>query len=131
VAASLGALLTTWVTFVPAMLLVFLGAPYVERLRSNRAVASALAGVTAAVVGVIANLALFFALHTLFDDVVRHDVGPLHVDVPDLTTLRPLAVVVAVLAAVLLFRTRWSVLRTLGVCALVGLAAALLGVDPT
>ncbi len=131
VAATLGALLTTWVTFVPAMLLVFLGAPYVERLRSNRAVAAALAGVTAAVVGVIANLALFFALHTLFDTVERHDAGPLHVDVPDPSTLRPLALGVAVLAAALLFRLRWSVLRTLGACALVGLAAAAAGLPLT
>jgi chromate transporter len=131
VAATVGALLTTWVTFVPAMLLVFLGAPYVERLRSNRTVADALAGVTAAVVGVIANLALFFALHTLFGTVDRHDTGPLHLDVPDVSTLRPLAVVVAVVAAVLLFRLRWSVLRTLGACALVGLAAAVLGVPLT
>ncbi len=127
VAGTLGALLTTWVTFVPAMLLVFLGAPYVERLRSNRAVADALGGVTAAVVGVIANLALFFALHTLFGSVRRRDAGPLHVDLPDLLTLRPLAVVVALLAAVLLFRLRWPVLRTLGACALAGLAAAALG----
>ncbi len=131
VAATLGALLTTWVTFVPAMLLVFLGAPYVERLRSNRSVAAALAGVTAAVVGVIANLALFFALHTLFDTVERQDAGPLHVDVPDLSTLRPLGLVVAVLAAALLFRLRWSVLRTLGACALVGLAAAAAGLPLT
>ncbi len=130
-AALLGALLTTWVTFVPAMLLVFLGAPYVERLRSNRALAAALAGVTAAVVGVIANLAVFFALHTLFDEVVPHVVGPLHVDVPDLTTIRPFAVAVAALATALLFRLNWSVLRTLGVCALIGVAAALLGVDLT
>ena len=130
-AALLGALLTTWVTFVPAMLLVFLGAPYVERLRSNRAIAAALAGVTAAVVGVIANLALFFALHTFFAEVVPHVVGPLHVDVPDLTTIRPFAVAVAALATVLLFRLNWSVLRTLGVCALIGVAAALLGVDLT
>ncbi len=131
VAATLGALLTTWVTFVPAMLLVFLGAPYVERLRSNRAVAAALQGVTAAVVGVIANLALFFALHTLFAEVDRRDAGPLHLDVPDVTTLRPLAVVAALLAAVLLFRYRWSVLRTLGACALLGVAAAVLGVPLT
>lgn len=127
VAATVGALVTTWVTFVPAMLLVFLGAPYVERLRSNKAAAAALAGVTAAVVGVIANLALFFALHTLFDSVHRHSVGLLHADVPAFSTLRPLAVGIAVLAAVLLFRVRWSVLRTIGVCAAVGLAAAAAG----
>jgi chromate transporter len=127
VAATIGALLTTWVTFVPAFLLVFLGAPFVERLRHNRTVANALSGVTAAVVGVIANLGLFFALHTLFGEVDRISSGPLKPEVPDLTTLRPVALAIAVVAAVLLFRLRWSVLRTIGVCALLGIAAALVG----
>ena len=68
VAAVLAALLTTWVTFVPCFLFILLGAPYVERLRGNRDLAAALAGITAAVVGVIASLAVFFALHTLFDE---------------------------------------------------------------
>ena len=68
VAAVLASLLVTWVTFVPCFLFVLLGAPYVERLRNNRHLTAALTGVTAAVVGVIANLAVFFALHTLFDD---------------------------------------------------------------
>ena len=126
VAATIGALLTTWVTFVPSFTLVFLGAPYVERLRSNRTVADALAGVTAAVVGVIANLALYFALHTLFGTVERLGWGPVRPEVPDLTTVRPVAVVIAVAAAGMLFRLRWSVLRTLGACALLGLAAAAL-----
>jgi chromate transporter len=90
-------------------------------------VADALSGVTAAVVGVIANLALFFALHTLFDQVDRESWGPVRLDVPDLTTLRPVAVVIAAVAAGLLFRLRWPVLRTLGVCALLGVAAALVG----
>jgi len=126
-AATIGALLTTWVTFVPSFVLVFLGAPYVERLRSNRALASALAGVTAAVVGVIANLALYFAVHTLFDRVGEQRWGPLRLDWPELTTLRPVSVVVALVAALLLFRLRWSVLRTLGVCAGLGLLAAAVG----
>jgi chromate transporter len=131
VAATVGALLTTWVTFVPAFLLVFLGAPYVERLRHNRTVADALSGVTAAVVGVIANLALYFALHTLFDEVEQKSWGPLQVAVPDLTSLRPVAVVIAVVAAVLLFPLRWPVLRTLGVCAVLGIVASLLGLPLT
>ncbi len=131
VAATIGALLTTWVTFIPAFLLVFLGAPYVERLRHNRTVADALSGVTAAVVGVIANLGLFFALHTLFDEVERVSWGPLRPEVPDLTTLRPVSVVIALVAAVLLFRLRWSVLRTIGGCALLGIAAALAGLPLT
>ena len=125
-AATVGALLTTWVTFVPSFTLVFLGAPYVERLRRNRTVADVLGGVTAAVVGVIANLAVYFALHTLFRDVDRLGRGPVVPEVPDLTSVRPVAVVIAVLAAVMVFRLRWSVLRTLGVCALLGLAAAAL-----
>src|SRR4051812_36168187 len=65
-AGVLGALLTTWVTFVPCFLFILLGAPYVERLRANQATSAALTGITAAVVGVIANLAVFFAAHTLF-----------------------------------------------------------------
>ena len=131
VAATIGALLTTWVTFVPAFLLVFLGAPYVERLRHNRTVADALSGVTAAVVGVIANLGLFFALHTLFDEVDRVSWGPLRPEIPDLTTLRPVALVIALVAAVLLFRLRWSVLRTIGACALLGIGTALVGLPLT
>ena len=76
VAAVLAALLTTWVTFVPCFMFVFLGAPYVERLRDNHALSSALAGITAAVVGVIANLALYFAMHTLFTDTTQKSWGP-------------------------------------------------------
>ena len=131
VAATIGAALTTWVTFVPAFLFVFLGAPYVERLRHNRAVADALSGVTAAVVGVIANLGTFFALHTLFDESVQLDWGPLSLEVPEPGTLDPVALVIALVAAVLLFQLRWSVLRTLGLCALLGLAAAALGLPLT
>jgi chromate transporter len=131
VAATVGALLTTWVTFVPATLLVLLGAPYVERLRHNRTVADALAGVTAAVVGVIANLGLFFASHTLFDDVDRQRIGLLRLDVPDLASARPVVVAIAMVAALLLFRLRWSVLRTLGTCAALGLLAFLVGLPST
>ena len=131
VAATIGAALTTWVTFVPAFLFVFLGAPYVERLRHNRAVADALSGVTAAVVGVIANLGTFFALHTLFDESDQFDWGPISLEVPQPGTLDPVALVIALVAAGLLFRLRWSVLRTLGACALLGLAAAALGLPLT
>ena len=82
VAAVLASLLVTWVTFVPCFLFVLLGAPYVERLRHNRHLTSALTGVTAAVVGVIANLAVFFALHTLFDRSREVEAGPIQLDVP-------------------------------------------------
>jgi len=125
VAATLGALLTTWVTFVPCFLFIFLGAPYVERLRGNRSLSSALTGITAAIVGVIANLGLYFAVHTLFDDTRRVTPGPLNVLLPELSTIRLDSVAIAAAAALMLFRLRWSVLRTLGACAALGLVAEL------
>jgi chromate transporter len=127
VAAVLAALLVTWVTFVPSFLFVLLGAPYMERLRGNRSLSAALTGITAAVVGVIADLGVYFAVHTLFAGTVDVDRGPLHLALPDPATLRPVPLAIALLAAVLLFRLRWPVLRTLGVCALLGLAAGLAG----
>ena len=127
-AAVLAALLTSWVTFVPCFVFIFLGAPYVERLRGNQALTAALTGITAAVVGVIANLAVFFAVHTLFASAFPVSWGPAHVEVPDLASLQPLALGTAVLAAYLLFRAKWSVLPTLGVCAALGLLAGMTGV---
>jgi chromate transporter len=127
VAAVLASLLVTWVTFVPSFLFVLLGAPYMERLRGNRSLSAALTGITAAVVGVIANLGVYFAVHTLFSDTVDVDSGPLAFELPDLATLRPVPLVIALVAAVLLFRVKWSVLRTLGICALLGLGAGLAG----
>jgi chromate transporter len=126
-AAVLASLLVTWVTFVPSFLFVLLGAPYMERLRGNRSLSSALTGITAAVVGVIANLGVYFAVHTLFSDTVAVDRGPLSLELPVLATLRPVPLVIALVAAVLLFRVKWSVLRTLGVCAVLGLIAGLAG----
>jgi chromate transporter len=124
-AALLGALLTTWVTFVPCFLFIFLGAPYVERLRGNQALSAALTGITAAVVGVIANLAVYFALHTLFARTAQQAWGPVRLELPDPGSLRPVALVIAGAAAVMILRRGWSVLRTLGVCAALGLAAGL------
>ena len=126
VAAVLASLLTTWVTFVPCFVFVFVGAPFVERLRGNRALSAALTGIMAAVVGVIANLAVFFAVHTLFSDVTPHTWGPVHLQVPEPGSLKPLSLVVALLAALLLFRQKWSVLRTLAACALIGVAAGII-----
>ena len=128
-AAVIAALLTTWVTFVPCFVFIFLGAPYVERLRGNRSLSAALNGITAAVVGVIANLAVFFALHTLFVDTSRVSWGAADLAVPELSSVRWLSVGIAVVAAVLLFRVGWSVLRTLGACAALGLIAAAVGVS--
>ncbi|MCP8884275.1 chromate efflux transporter [Devosia sp. XJ19-1] len=117
----LGAALATWVTFVPCFLWIFLGAPYIERLRSNRALAGALGAITAAVVGVIFNLALWFALHVLFGEVGRLGRGPLNLPLPAWSTLDLLAVLLTLLAAFSLFFMKWGVLRTLGLCAAAGL----------
>ncbi|WP_433782713.1 chromate efflux transporter [Actinomycetospora sp. CA-101289] len=124
VAGVLGALLTTWVTFVPCFLFIFLGAPHIEQLRHNRALSAALTGITAAVVGVIANLAVYFAGHTFFAAHQRVRLGVLDLEVPVLSSLQPTAVVIAVVAALLIFWRGWPVLRTLGVCAVLGLLGA-------
>ena len=129
VAAVLASLLTTWVTFVPCFVFVFVGAPYVERLRGNHALSAALTGITAAVVGVIANLAVFFAVHTLFSATDTFEWGPISLELPELATIKPVSVAIAVIAAALLFRFKLSVLRTLGVCAALGLLAALIGLN--
>jgi chromate transporter len=122
VAAVLASLLTTWVTFVPSILFVVLGAPYVERLRANRSLSAALSGITAAVVGVIANLALYFALHTLFSETQQHTWGPITTGLPVPGTLVWSAITLTALGFLMIFRLRWSVLPTLGVCALAGAA---------
>ena len=113
VAGVLGSLLTTWVTFVPSFLFIFLGAPYVEWLRERRPLGDALSAITAAVVGVILNLAVWFALHTLFGEVreLRWPVGRLLVPVP--ATLDVGALVVAMAASWALLRMRWGMLPTL------------------
>ncbi|MGI5519338.1 chromate efflux transporter [Micromonospora sp. CA-259024] len=126
VAGVVGSLLTTWVTFVPCFLFVLLGAPYVERLRGNHALSAALTGITAAVVGVIANLGLYFAAHTLFARQHLVATGPLHLELPDLGSWRPVPLAIAVIAVALVFGLRWSVLRVLAVSAALGLVAGLL-----
>ncbi|WP_367650098.1 chromate efflux transporter [Nocardioides sp. zg-1230] len=122
VAAVLAAFLVTWVTFVPCFLFILLGAPYVERLRGNHALATALAGITAAVVGVIASLAVFFALHTLFHDTGSVTAGPFDFEYPHLASLDWASLAITALGCALIFWRGWSVLRTLGACALTGIA---------
>nr|WP_015061916.1 MULTISPECIES: chromate efflux transporter [unclassified Arthrobacter]AFK89196.1 chromate transporter, chromate ion transporter (CHR) family [Arthrobacter sp. J3.37]AFK89292.1 Chromate transport protein ChrA [Arthrobacter sp. J3.40]AFK89494.1 chromate transporter, chromate ion transporter (CHR) family [Arthrobacter sp. J3.49] len=125
-AAILASLLATWVTFVPSFLFIFLGAPYVERLRGNRSLSAALTGITAAVVGVIANLGVYFAIHTLFAESSSLNWGPVHLDIPVLASLQPWALLLTIAAMVMIFKLRWSVLRTLGVCAAASLLLTLL-----
>lgn len=126
-AGVLGATLAVWVTFVPCFLFIFLGAPYVERLRNNQAITHALTAVGAAVAGVVVNLALWFALHTAFGVVEVRTWGPVTFQVPSLGTVDGAAVAIGVLAGILVFRFRLGTLRTLAVCAAIGGAIALLG----
>jgi chromate transporter len=126
-AGALGAGVTAWVTFAPSFLWIFAGAPYVERLRGNRGLAAALSGITAAVVGVILNLAVWFALHVLFARVDEARAGPLHLQVPDWRTLDPASLLIAIGAAVAMFRFRWGMLPTLAAAAAVGVAVRLIG----
>lgn len=125
-AGALGALLTTWVTFAPCFLWIFLGAPYVEALRGHRAAASALAAITAAVVGVIANLALWFGLHVLFRDVHRITILGVGPDVPNLLSLdwRPAILTLAAMIAMLRFKIGMG--PTLIACAIGGVALSYL-----
>jgi chromate transporter len=120
-AAVLGSLVTTWVTYAPCFLWIFVGAPYVEALRRSRLVSRALAGIMAAVVGVILNLSVWFALHTLFGRVDVVDRGPLRLTVPQLHTLDPFALAVAAVAAMAIFRAHWSMARTLALSVGLGL----------
>jgi chromate transporter len=131
VAGTLGGILTTWVTFTPCFLWIFLGAPFAERLRGNRALSAALASITAAIVGVILNLALWFALHTLFRDTRRFAAGPLGFDVPIPASVNLPALLLAAAAIVAIFRFRLGAIPTLLLCAAAGVGYFLLaGVNP-
>jgi chromate transporter len=116
-----GAGVTLWVTFAPCFLWIFVGAPWVERLRGSRALRGALVGITAAVVGVVLNLAVWFSLHVLFArvDVVR--AGPLVLQSPDWSTLSPAALAIAVAAAVATLRFHVSMFALLAASAAAGL----------
>ncbi|WP_108683017.1 chromate efflux transporter [Methyloceanibacter sp. wino2] len=113
----LGAAVTLWATFAPCFLWIFTGAPYVEQLRANPKLAGALRGVTAAVVGVILNLSLWFALHVIFKTVTATDAGPLRLWTPELASFQWDAAALAVLAALLIFGARLGILTTLAICA--------------
>lgn len=103
---ALGGLMATWVTFTPSFLWIFLGAPHLDRLRRNGPASAALAAVTAAVVGVIANLALWFALHVLFREVATWSAGPLHLAWPAPASLDLAAVGLTAIAIFVARRTR-------------------------
>lgn len=127
-AATLGGLLATWVTFTPCFLWIFLGAPFIERLRGNAAVSGALSAITAAVVGVVLNLAIWFALHTLFRATVPIVAGPLRFDAPVLASIDWWALLLAAAAVVAVFVLRAGVIATLVAASVAGLLLHLTGV---
>ena len=112
-AATLGALLTTWVTFVPCFLWIFLGGPYLERLRGHRRLTSALSAITAAVVGVVLNLAVWFGLQVFF---------------PKRGMIDWIAIALSALALFGLLRWRWNIIAVVAAGGLVGLLVLLLGI---
>ena len=119
-AAVLAAILTTWVTFVPCFLWIFLGAPYVESLHGNAALSGALTGITAAVVGVILNLAVWFAIHTVFRDVGVLATGPLALSYPMLASVDWGALLLTILAVVAVFVAKQPVMRVIAASAALG-----------
>jgi chromate transporter len=128
VAGTIGAVVTVWVTFVPCFLWIFLGAPYIERLRGNRHLGAALSAITAAVVGVILNLAAWFSLHVLFADVAERE-GPLGARLldPAWDTVSWPAAAIAGAAMLAMFRWRAGMLPVLGCAAAAGVLFELAG----
>ncbi|MES2789414.1 MAG: chromate efflux transporter [Planctomycetota bacterium] len=116
----LASLITTWGTFVPCFMYIFVGAPYIESLRNNKTLSTALSSITAAVVGVILNLAVWLAIKTMFHEVVDTSYGPLHILVPIWNTLNIPALGITLAACVMTFRLHWNLFQTLAVCTVAG-----------
>ncbi|WP_288287785.1 chromate efflux transporter [uncultured Sphingobium sp.] len=127
IAGTLGGLLATWVTFIPCFLWIFLGAPFIERLRGNAAVAGALSAITAAVVGVILNLAIWFAIHTIFREVRPFAAGPLRFDVPVLASVDLWALLLSAVAILAMLRFKAGAIPTLAATSAAGVLLYLTG----
>lgn len=126
-AGTLGGLLATWVTFAPCFAWIFLGAPWMERLRRNAALSAALTSVTAAVVGVILNLAIWFGVHVVWRQVARVEAGPISIDLPVLGSIDWAAAALSALALVAVFRLRLGMATALVGAAGLGVALHLVG----
>ena len=126
-AGPLGGLLATWCTFVPCFLWIGLGAPFIERLRDKKPLNGALAGVTAAVVGVILNLAVWFALHTIFAETFRVAGLGFAFDVPVLASVNPWALALSIAAAIAIFRFKAGMIWTLLASSIAGVLLHLAG----
>jgi chromate transporter len=121
IAGVLGSVITTWVTFVPCFLWIFLGAPYIEYLRGNKSSSTALSAITAAVVGVILNLAVWFSLHTLFKVVNEIHTMGMRLQVPVLHSIDLVSLLIAIGAFAAMFHYRLSMIPTLTGSAVIGL----------
>jgi chromate transporter len=119
-AGVFGGMLTTWVTFTPCFLWIFLGAPFIEALRGAKALGAALAAIGAAVVGVIMNLAVWFALHVEFGRMVTADLPGAHLELPVLTTLNVPSAILTLAAAIAAFRFKVGLIPLLLGCSAVG-----------
>ena len=126
-AGTLGGLLAAWSTFVPSFVWIFVGAPYIESVRNNKALGAALAAITAGVVGVILNLAIWFALHTLFSKVDERHAYGLVVQRPDFTTVNLPALLLSVAAILALFRFKVGMIPALLGCSIAGIFFHLVG----
>jgi chromate transporter len=127
-AGILGGLLTTWVTFAPCFLWIFAGAPYIERLRHNKALSAALKAITAAVVGVILNLAVWFTLHVVFTKLEVVDWGPVRLlSIPEIASLDLAALVLTVVALIAVFRYSINILLLIAGAGIAGYVLHLIG----
>jgi len=126
-AGTLGGLVAQWTTFVPSFVWIFMGAPYIEALRNNKALSAALTAITAAVVGVILNLAIWFGLHTLFSQVDERHAFGMMLQVPVLSTLSVASLVLSVAAMLALFRFKLGMIPTLIGCSMAGMVIYLAG----
>jgi chromate transporter len=127
-AGTLGGLLATWVTFTPCFLWIFVGGPFIEKLRGNKGLAGALTAITAAVVGVILNLSVWFALHTIFRATAKVTSYGLSFDMPVLSSVDIAALVLAIAAATAVFRFNLGMLTVLGGSCVAGVLLRLVGV---
>src|SRR5215471_12138124 len=126
-AGTLGGLLATWTTFVPCFLWIGLGAPFIERLRDNKPLSGALAGITAAVVGVILNLAVWFASHTIFRETGPISWHGLGFDMPVLASINPWAFILSLAAITAIVRFKAGTIQTLAACSAAGIMLYLAG----
>lgn len=118
----LGASVAVWATFAPSFLFIFACAPYVELLQNRKSLQNALAGVSAAVVGVILNLSITFSFHALFHNLNERSYGPAHLLIPEISSIDIQAALLALFAGIVIFKYKWTIPKTLGACAVIGAA---------